>query len=53
MQAHSVRPEEIGKDVFSLYFLIKRSEYHSLLKKVDEWADYHEINYMIEWVNKE
>jgi len=44
---------EIGEDVFSLYFLIKRSKYHSLLKKVEQWAEYHEIRHLIEWVNKE
>lgn len=44
---------EIGEDVFSLYFLIRRSKYHSLLKKVEQWAEYHEIRHLIEWVNKE
>ncbi|HSL90979.1 MAG TPA: hypothetical protein VK870_16885 [Ignavibacteriaceae bacterium] len=48
-----MRPDEIGEDVFSLYFIIKRNEYHSLLKKVQQWAAYHEISHLIDWVNKE
>jgi hypothetical protein len=49
---------EIGEDEtsifeFNLYFLIKESLYESLLKKVEQWSEYHGFRNLISWITKE
>ena len=49
---------EIGEDEFkifefNLYFFIKESLYESLLKKVEQWSEYHGFKELISWDTKQ
>ena len=49
---------EIGEDdsrifEFNLYFFIKESLYVSLLKKVEQWSEYHGFRDLISWDTKQ
>jgi hypothetical protein len=44
---------EIGEDEFSLYFLIKKKLYKSVLKKFKQWCEYHEFGNLVYWEEKE
>jgi len=49
---------EIGEDdsrifEFNLYFFIKESLYMPLLKKVEQWSEYHGFRELISWDTKQ